>query len=162
VDVYTEEDFGVAYVYWTHLLQPVRQNMHFIPAENRIGGCTVYWLKWYSKFFEPFSSILSKLSAGTARGHVCFEDRKRLAADRTIVARQLSSYDFFVIRKVDVQQQDRYIASIKEKTEESDGPWKKIIHNFLHIETHPSASQGQVFFFQQGKALLIFKKVTLR
>jgi hypothetical protein len=127
VDVYTEEDFGVAYAYWAHLLQPVRQNMHFIPAENRISGCTVYWLKWYSKFFEPFSSILSKLSAGTVRGRVCFEDRKRLAVGKTIVTRRLSSSDFFVIRKVDVQQQDRYIASIKENAEELNGPWKNII-----------------------------------
>jgi hypothetical protein len=75
VDVHTEEDFGVAYAYWAHLLQLVPQNMDFIPAENRIGGCTVYWLKWYSKFFQPFS-ILSKLSAATARGRICFEDRK--------------------------------------------------------------------------------------
>jgi hypothetical protein len=76
-------------------------------------------------FFEPFSSILSKLTAGTARGRECFEDRKRFAADKTIVTCRLSSYDFFVIRKVDVQQQARHIASIKEKVEESDGPWKK-------------------------------------
>jgi hypothetical protein len=48
-------------------------------------------------FFEPFSSILSKLTAGTARGRECFEDRKRFAADKTIVTCRLSSYDFFVI-----------------------------------------------------------------
>jgi hypothetical protein len=89
---------------------------------------------------------LSKLTAVAARDRVCFEDRKRLAADRTIVARRLSPYDFFVIRKVDVQQQDRYIASIKEKAEESDGPWKQhyiisfILPFLIHIPHQPCCS----------------------
>lgn len=55
--VYTEENFGVAYAYWSHLLQPVQQDMQLIPNEDRTGGCTVYWLKWYKNFFEPFASI---------------------------------------------------------------------------------------------------------
>ncbi|KAL5664473.1 hypothetical protein ACJX0J_024581, partial [Zea mays] len=96
--VYTEDDFGVAYSYWAHLLRPINQDFSCLPNETRIGSCTIYWINWYRKFSEPFISVLTNLRCGCARGRVHYNDRKRLAAGK-IIPRHLSPSDFVVIRE---------------------------------------------------------------
>lgn len=141
--LFTEEDFGIAYAYWRHLLRPVQDNLHLLPDDTRIGCCTVPWIKWYKQFSEPFTSILSSLSRGIVSGKVPYEDRKRRAVDKIIVSRRLSSRDLFVVREVPEQRRTQYIEFIKAKTAEIDGPWKKILYDFLHTRNIPSIPLNQ-------------------
>jgi hypothetical protein len=122
--VYTEDDFGVAYSYWAHLLRPINQDFSCLPNETRIGNCTIYWINWYRKFSEPFISVLTNLRSGCARGRVHYNDRKRLAAGK-IIPRRLSPSDFVVIREVREEQHTKYIAFIKASEKVIISPWKK-------------------------------------
>lgn len=81
-------------------MRPVQNNLHLLPDDARIGSCTVYWIKWYKRFSEPFISILSGLSRGIVWGKVPYEDRKRRAVDRVVVNRRLSRHDLFVVHVV--------------------------------------------------------------
>ena len=143
--VYTEDDFGVAYSYWAHLLRPINQDFSCLPNETRIGSCTIYWINWYRKFSEPFISVLTNLRCGCARGRVHYNDRKRLAAGK-IIPRRLSPSDFVVIREVREEQHTKYIAFIKAREEVIISPWKKILHDFLRTRANTSTLPDNVRF----------------
>jgi hypothetical protein len=129
--LYTEENFGIAYAYWRHLLRPVQNNLHLLPNDARIGSCTIYWIKWYKKFSEPFISILNSLSRGIVWGKVPYEDRKRRAVDRVVTSRRLSHHDLFVVHEVPKQHRPQHIEFIKTRTAEINGSWRKILCDFL-------------------------------
>jgi hypothetical protein len=141
--VYTEDDFGVAYSYWAHLLRPINQDFSCLPNETRIGSCTIYWINWYRKFSEPFISVLTNLRCGCARGRVHYNDRKRLAEGK-IIPRRLSPSDFVVIREVREEQHTKYIAFIKAREEVVISPWKKILHDFLRTRPNTSTLPANV------------------
>jgi hypothetical protein len=143
--VYTEDDFGVAYSYWAHLLRPINQDFSCLPNETRIGNCTIYWINWYRKFSEPFISVLTNLRSGCARGRVHYNDRKRLAAGK-IIPRRLSPSDFVVIREVREEQHTKYIAFIKASEKVIISPWKKILHDFLRTRANTSTLPDNVRF----------------
>lgn len=130
-------------------MRPVQNNLHLLPDGARIGSCTVYWIKWYKRFSEPFISILSGLSRGIVWGKVPYEDRKRRAVDRVVVNRRLSRHDLFVVHVVLERHRAQHVEFIKAKTAETDGPWKKILCDFLHARALPSTqlSQACSFFF---------------
>lgn len=115
VQLYAEADFRVAHAYWTHLLRPVQEDLHLIPDETRIGGCSMHWLRWYKRFYDPFISVSDNLHHGIIHGNIPLEDRRRRAVDRVITARRLSSHDFFVIQRVPSLNNSHYIASLKAK-----------------------------------------------
>lgn len=145
--LYTEEYFGIAHAYWRHLLRPVQNNLHLLPDDDRTGRTTIYWLKWYKKFSEPFLSILDGLSHGIICGRVPYSDRTRLAVNRSIVSRQVLSCDLFVVHKVSEEHRTKYVEFIQTKIAEIDAPWKKILYDFLLSGTLPPVQLKQAYLF---------------
>lgn len=145
--LYTEEYFGIAHAYWRHLLRPVQNNLHLLPDDDRTGRTTIYWLKWYKKFSEPFLSILDGLSHGIICGRVPYSDRTRLAVNRSIVSRQVLSCDLFVVHKVSEEHRTKYVEFIQTKIAEIDAPWKKILYDFLRSGTLPPVQLKQAYLF---------------
>lgn len=107
------------------------------------------WAKWWTEFMKPVTDILGKLCNGNLYGTVPYDQRKKnkYALQSHITARRLSHKDFYVIKRVDVDRGQQYIAAIEMEEARVRNRWQPVLQSYLHdaaVATHPVHSDKQV------------------
>ncbi|KAG2549607.1 hypothetical protein PVAP13_9KG230852 [Panicum virgatum] len=133
-DLVTEDNVGMAYAHWANLLRLVPEDFHFTPDDYRVGRNTLAWVRWFSKFMAPFTSILDTLTKDKQPcDHNKDDDiRRDYHAHPGLIPRDLSSHDFAVVQRVSILNKAHHVSSVKAKAERVNGPWKKILYELLN------------------------------
>ena len=132
VSVYTKEDTGVAYAYWSHLLRSDQGEFQYLLNDAQTFSF-VAWNNWWVGFMKPFNNIFNTLRPGISNGSN-YNLRKRnflKRGEEYIVPRKLSENDFVVIKEVSARGKEEHIAAIKLNGKRIMDHWRPILCGFL-------------------------------
>ena len=129
----TTIDIGVAYAFWTHLMQPLQLATCPLPADSYLGKSLLPWFNWWTNFIEPFASILSNLRHGNLNGPVTRQERERKYSQchRPNLIHQLSPGDLVLVREIPSSRREEYVASIEEREATDLERWRRILHTYF-------------------------------
>jgi hypothetical protein len=133
VSLYTMEDTGVAYAYWSHLLRHDRGEFECLFNDAHKGLSSVAWNHWWVQFMRPFNRAFKDLNPGISNGRDYNSRKSKFLqhGEKFISPRKLSEGDLVVIKEVTVRGQAGHVATIQKKATEVMDQWNPILSGFL-------------------------------
>jgi hypothetical protein len=133
VSLYTMEDTGVAYAYWSHLLRHDRGEFECLFNDAHKGLSSVAWNHWWVQFMRPFNRAFKDLNPVISNGRDYNSRKSKFLqhGEKFISPRKLSEGNLVVIKEVTVRGQAGHVATIQKKAKEVMDQWNPILSGFL-------------------------------
>ena len=132
--LYTQDEIGIAYAFWSHLLSLAPEEFHYFPDDDRVGNTSVAWANWWKKFLKPFADILDHLCNGNMTGKTPYDVRikNKRALQHNIRPRPLFDKDFMVVRRVSMEHLDQHVQSLEKAETPITDQWRLVLYNYLN------------------------------
>ncbi|XP_044460146.1 uncharacterized protein [Triticum aestivum] len=132
--LYTQDEIGIAYAFWSHLLSLAPEEFHYFPDDDRVGNTSIAWANWWKKFLKPFADILDHLCNGNMTGKTPYDVRikNKRALQHNIRPRPLSDKDFMVVRRVPIEHRDQHVQSLEKAETPITDQWRLVLYNYLN------------------------------
>ncbi|XP_044360383.1 uncharacterized protein [Triticum aestivum] len=132
--LYTQDEIGIAYAFWSHLLSLAPEEFHYFPDDDRVGNSSVAWANWWKKFLKPFADILDQLCNGNMTRKTPYDVRikNKRALQHNIRPRPLSDKDFMVVRRVSMKHRDQHVQSLEKAETPITDQWRLVLYNYLN------------------------------